>query len=844
MAKITLDLDVDTKEGMDALKNLSKMAKKSAKKMSDSAKVASSSWSTFKGVLGAQAVVGVFNRMQQAAGMFFDSVVDNTILMETLTTEMTTMTGSAEKAAEVMSSLSDFAATTPFQLEGIARAAKQLIAFGFEVDSITDKMKIIGDVAAGSGSQLSDVALIYGQVAAAGKLTGERLLQFQERAIPIGPAIAETMGIAEESVKDMVSKGKVDLETFETAFKTLTEEGGLFFNSMIDKSETTAGVISTLQDNFSLLAADLGKQFLPQFKIVAKALTKFIADNKKGLVEGFGVGFSKSIKLILKILPELIKGLKLAFITTVSIAEISLRGLEGAIDSVGLAMATLSRLVLATYVGYLKLSNIASQVGNVLSGGLTGGPTAGDQKDLENALDSWREMVKVQESFTESLAKNGEKNVKSFEEMWEAFTAEGKTTDLEKTFNDLIKKLDTVGVKVKEIKKDGKIDISISGDADDSVFNFKAIKDSFTETFSEVSDTVGKFFKDNISANTQKGLVGFAKGFANILKQGMKTQRDNMNNMAMLEEEINIARIHGNAEEEAKLLLEKAELEKKIEAEKNDIAISTLQTGITAVGAAMGPWGEAAAAVVNTFVEFAQDPEALSGLIEGIVEAMPMIIEALVDAMPQIAEALGEAVVPITVAIADAFLQLSLRMPAIIQKAVEGVFTGLKNELKELTNPFSGLVISMEGVIHGFNAVTDVLNGFLVEFPQAIIDSAHRFVDQLVEEIKGSLPSFSVSDGGGSGGWLNPANWETGGIVPGGFPNDSFPANLTSGEEVVSFSDRKSILEDQGIIKSMLSKMMQSQGAPMVVNSEIKINDQVFADLILELDRDNKRIAL
>ncbi len=91
-----------------------------------------------------------------------------------------------------MSDLQQFAATTPFQLPGLANAASQLLSFGFAQEEVIDRLKVLGDIAAGSGSDIKEITLIFGQVAAAGKLTGERLLQLQERAIPIGPAIAET----------------------------------------------------------------------------------------------------------------------------------------------------------------------------------------------------------------------------------------------------------------------------------------------------------------------------------------------------------------------------------------------------------------------------------------------------------------------------------------------------------------------------------------------------------------------------------------------------------------------------------------------------------------------------
>jgi len=46
------------------------------------------------------------------------------------------------------------------------------------------------------------------------------LLQLQERAIPIGPALAKTLGIAEERVREFVSKGLVDFETLRKAFES------------------------------------------------------------------------------------------------------------------------------------------------------------------------------------------------------------------------------------------------------------------------------------------------------------------------------------------------------------------------------------------------------------------------------------------------------------------------------------------------------------------------------------------------------------------------------------------------------------------------------------------------
>ena len=193
---------------------------------------------------------------------------------EGLKTQLETLTGSAEDANNIFQELIKFSASTPFQILGITNTTKKLLSFGFAQDEIIDKLQDLGDVAAGSGADLEELGLIFGQVRAAGKLTGERLLQLQERAIPIGPAIAKTMGIAENAVRKMVSEGRVSFEIFEQAFSSLNEEGNQFAGGMIRQSQTFDGVISTLSDNAQIFAATVGDFLLPAIKRIATASTE------------------------------------------------------------------------------------------------------------------------------------------------------------------------------------------------------------------------------------------------------------------------------------------------------------------------------------------------------------------------------------------------------------------------------------------------------------------------------------------------------------------------------------------------------------------------------------------
>jgi len=226
--------------------------------------------------------------------------------IETIGVQFEVLTGSAEKAKKVVEELTNFAAKTPFQFEGIAQSAQQLLGFQVAAEDITPTLQKLGDVSAAVGAPLSDLTLVFGQVKAAGKLTGERLLQLQERAVPIGPALAQSLGVAEESIKDLVSKGQVSFADFEKAFASISEKGGVAFEGMAKRSQTLEGVISTLKDNFSLLAADIGKQFLPVLKIMAEGLTsliQFVRDNPvfaslAGKMLAFGAALSGVVTIL------------------------------------------------------------------------------------------------------------------------------------------------------------------------------------------------------------------------------------------------------------------------------------------------------------------------------------------------------------------------------------------------------------------------------------------------------------------------------------------------------------------------------------------------------------------
>lgn len=299
--EVSVEITIEEKAALKALTKLSKGIDSTTKDATKSVKKMDGAFASFAGNLAADFVGKGIGVATAAVKDFIGGSVAAAAQVEKLSTQFQILTGDAKVAADLFQELTDFSATTPFQLNNIAEAGAQLLSFGFAADTVKDRIQNIGDVAAGSNSDLKEVSLIYGQVAAAGKLTGERLLQFQERAIPIGPAIAKTMGIAESSVKDMVSKGKVDFETFEAAFNSMSATGGMFEGAIQKQSKTVNGAISTMSDNFDIMQAALGKAFAPTIVETAGSLSETMQKMTKTFAEN-GPAMSKVLSKLAEVL--------------------------------------------------------------------------------------------------------------------------------------------------------------------------------------------------------------------------------------------------------------------------------------------------------------------------------------------------------------------------------------------------------------------------------------------------------------------------------------------------------------------------------------------------------------
>jgi tape measure domain-containing protein len=191
---------------------------------------------------------------------FGKSVVDSLSNYEYFSSSLRTlMKGDAGAAKALEEQLVKTAATTPFSLVEIQDATKQLMAYGFAGGEVVKNIKMLGDVASALKIPFQDIAYLYGTLKTQGRAYQRDILQFQQRGVPVVEELAKQFGVSKSEITKMVSEGKIGFSEVEKAFKTMTAEGGMFFNMMDSQSKTVGGQISNLGDNWEQLKVNIGK---------------------------------------------------------------------------------------------------------------------------------------------------------------------------------------------------------------------------------------------------------------------------------------------------------------------------------------------------------------------------------------------------------------------------------------------------------------------------------------------------------------------------------------------------------------------------------------------------------
>lgn len=174
-----------------------------------------------------------------------------------------------------------------------------------------------------------------------------------------------------------------------------------------------------------------------------------------------------------------------------------------------------------------------------------------------------------------------------------------------------------------------------------------------------------------------------------------------------------------------------------------------------------------------------------------------------------------------------------------IQRLGRLIYEGFWDGIKDIGNFFYDLGKS---VANGIKDGISSLGGILGDTNVGGVDVGGALVGTIVGGnvggFIGGIPDFSFAQGG---------------MVPKGFPNDTFPARLTSGEFVIDrnlTSELGNFLASQNsqngrgdVVEGLLAQLIGLMKKDQNIKTTVEFNENTLADIILNLSRNNARLA-
>lgn len=310
----------------------------------------------------------MFNKMTKAAAAFgagftAKELIQNIIQVrgefQQLEVAFTTMLGSSEKANVLMAQLTETAAKTPFDLQGVANGARQLLAYGTSAEDVNETLIRLGNVAAGLSQPLGDLVYLYGTTMTQGRLYTQDLNQFTGRGIPMIKELAKEFGVAESEIRGMVEAGMIGFPEVQKVIQNLTNEGGMFFNLMQEQSKTITGHISNIGDSFSMMLNDIGKANEGIINDALSSVSYLIENYEKVgkiLIELVGTyGAYKTALITISVIEDLRYQATLAHMAGLTKMQAIITILKTKTDALNVAMAKNPYVAVAAVVAALGL---------------------------------------------------------------------------------------------------------------------------------------------------------------------------------------------------------------------------------------------------------------------------------------------------------------------------------------------------------------------------------------------------------------------------------------------------------------------------------------------------------
>ena len=286
------------------------------------------------GIVGATAISNITTKLMQFSSKTLNFLTNGIVQggiaramkVETARFQLNGLLKDTAAVEAVMKDVKASVDGTAYSMDAAASVASQLAASGMRAgDDMLNSLKAVAGVAAMTNSSYEDIGRIFTQVSGQGRLMGDQLLQFSARGLNVASTLADYLTkvgngakVTEAQVRDMVSKGKLDFNTFskamsdafsESAFKANETVNGTFSNIKAALAKIGESFVAPLVKSngplVNLLNALREKVNIVKDKLVGKdgiegPLTKAgnkageIINKVAGIIKGDGVSFTNS----------------------------------------------------------------------------------------------------------------------------------------------------------------------------------------------------------------------------------------------------------------------------------------------------------------------------------------------------------------------------------------------------------------------------------------------------------------------------------------------------------------------------------------------------------------------
>ena len=219
------------------------------------------------------ALAGITTALDKMAVSFLKGGIAYDAQIETYLTRLETLTGSAEKANEVLEQIKKDALTTPFDVSSLTQAESLLLSTGVSAEQARADILALGDAVSASGggnAELQRMAVNLQQIKNVGKASALDIKQFAYAGIDIYGLLADSLGITREEA----SKTQVTYEMLSEALQKASSEGGKYYGAMEKQSKTYNGAMSNLNESLAVLKGEVAKDLFKALKKILPVLNK------------------------------------------------------------------------------------------------------------------------------------------------------------------------------------------------------------------------------------------------------------------------------------------------------------------------------------------------------------------------------------------------------------------------------------------------------------------------------------------------------------------------------------------------------------------------------------------